>query len=343
MNQVKSVMIEPVFNNNQQENDDCIIYNFEFLSTWGSSNEVSCSSIWFLDAGRRRTKPIAIKSEEISDQRLLSLLYDASLIKSDSQKTFCYQFSKNGTCHALISFYFRPEDEPAYCRIWNTPDGNDTSLKDFKIFIGNNEIVRKEVPINFGIEVSLDNAIRLSRQMKQKISQDYLLALKPTLKDDFGTFPMMQFNRISLTFHSNHGSKSLFGINGLEIFDESHNRIKDEDISFWKVKNTISHTNLRNIFQPNEKTGSYSDPFVMEVGNLDEYPKLVLNLNYPRVIGLIRIYNAKISGYNHIGIEKCTIKLGNSLKIHKKFAKSDTVDVWLTDSMEYREKIESSF
>ncbi|EAY12580.1 hypothetical protein TVAG_154310 [Trichomonas vaginalis G3] len=308
-----------------------IVYNVEFLQSWSSTSEISCSSVWFLDEQRFRIQPMLIKSNYPIDQDMLNKVSDNTLIKTQSINGLKYTYGEKKYENLILTFYFTPFAEPRFCRVWNSPSTSASSVKRFKISLGYTEIVQGEVPQDYGTEVSLIHYRPMSLRSKLQISQVFIDYYRTPVIDKYGAVPLIKHDSIVFEFLKNYGADKMFGLNGIELFDKNLELIPPSDISEIYLEGTINFTNPLTLVNRDEKTGEFSNPFMMEVLKSDICPKIRIEFKEPKVISFVRFFNAKIAGYNNIGIKICRIKIDENNSFVIKFGKSEVVETALND------------
>ncbi|EAY01331.1 hypothetical protein TVAG_407600 [Trichomonas vaginalis G3] len=311
---------------------DQLVYNVELLETWRSKDLITCSAIWFLDEERRRISPLYVKSDQISDLNMLNNISNRELIKKSRENLFSYPIS-NLESNIVISFFFDPSCEPRYCRIWNSLYDDSSSLRRFKISLGDSPIITWEVPLKYGTEVSLVHNTPLSLKTKQTLSQIFVeQQRKHPIHDSLGALPIRRVHSISFKFLRNYGDKDMFGFNGMEILDENGTPFTSHDIEEIFFENTIDFTNPTSIIQKDSITGTFSDPFLMQVSDPYQQPKMLIKLKKSKYVSGIEFYNLVIPGHNDIGIKLATVSLDNEQYWVGRFPKSSSKHIYLADS-----------
>lgn len=321
--------------------DEPLIYNIEFLSTWGSSEQISCAAIWFLDDSRRRIEPTLIKCEQIPDYDIYNKLTNPSLIKEFNNKdTFRYSLKELNE-NIVICFYFDPNCEPRYLRIWNPTFGDNTSLRMFKVSLGRENILTWEVPMGYGTEVSLVHNTPLSLKSKQTISQIFLDQKRQEVIDDHGYLPIKKSNTISLHFLKNYGDPLLFGLMGIEILNEKMQPYKFSDIENIFLENTIEFTDPATLFSKDCTTNEFSVPFIIQLSDSAKQPRLIIKMKKPSYVCCIKIFNANIPGHNDIGVKYASLTVDKNQVWIGKFNKSMLNTIWVSDKPKQEESQDS--
>ena len=288
---------------------ECDNFTVKILCNWGNPNLTTCSSIWFLDENRITIKPARVKSIPIDIKDNLSKLSDPILLKKSKE---AWSFTtKEEYQDVELTFFFPTQEMPHYLRIWNTTDGDDTSIKFIEIYHDEQMVGQGEVPMNYGVDIKLlstQTNIPLGAFRSTSTLYRSLSTIKNIqLSDIYGKWPIDYTIKLKFTFLKNYGHKELVGLNGIDIFDETYTAIEMNDIEEILVTNCIQFNNTNLLLRHNKETTDANDMFLMKV-DWKEPPTLTIVFKRPTIVSQVVFwnYNAFTVGLD-AGVNHCTI------------------------------------
>jgi len=317
--------------------------SLHILSNWGHPGLVTCSEIDILGEDRVPIQNVNIIAEcKLYQNQLLTSLNNKQLMKKSFQDQWSEEWDSNNTPPLILHFDVVSTTPPHFVRIWNSNNLPSANVKDISVMIDNTFIASKEVPKDFGCIISLStSALPIIAKVEQSILTNNV-EINERKSDDYGIVPIQKCRKISFVLFENHcGDNSDFGLNGIELFTDSAEKITKKDIMSIEITDGTGITSPYLLCKNNNQTIHLSDMLQIRSDYTSVPVKVTISLYEKTRIVLARIWNYNAPTKRNIGVKKMKIVLNDHGTVWTGVAKKgkgilwmmneSTTDIWLTE------------
>lgn len=283
------------------------------LSNWGNQDKLSISSISLFDPEKHKISALdcLLSSSNIIQGDFNKLLNEV-LDKSNSPDLFTISWPPHGE-YATITFFIPNESKFSGIRIWNASTNQDQGVRNVEVYLDDVFISKEEVPSGFGFnKYGLGQNYHINHASSSTALLRELFPDKcsePPLEDMFGAYPLEDTKSLFFIPLATFNNDIRFGINGIEIYDQSNKLIPFSQISDIRIKNCVKVGDLDTLFRENKESNNAFDMFLADARDWRSPPEI--QVVFQKSMRVTRICFLNFNGNNpsvRAGISALRIK-----------------------------------
>lgn len=311
--------------------DDAKLFTIRIVSNWGDSSALRLGSMSFLDIERRPVPAMCIRSIPVMQECHVESLNCDKLVKDKGEAlTMPWPPVEGGEETLLLLFYINPTLSPRYVRLWNAGESGESGVKEVVVSEGKEEVCRGVVPVDFGLDIALDNDNADSPEMAN--AYDVLHDLFPDADrrhkpgDMWGWYPIKKVEEVRIELLKNWGHNEKVALNGISIYDLRDNELglgSGRGIESIVVEPYGIPMRSELLLRKNKMTVIAKDQWVMPV-DWARPPVIVIKLSQPMYLSHLTIYNFNAADLDKtMGVQRARVRLDGSFMWAGQLVKGD--------------------
>lgn len=325
-----------------------------FNTNYGNDSIIGCSEIDILDSSYKALLITSIELESRQHETVsiphtsskginpqFENLVNSNLIK-DSQMD---EWSTEWTGQPL-KFLIKLESDkpPTSIRIWNSREKDHRGVKDVQIFANKQFIASSQIPEGFGKIIVFNQKDDVADTVFKAPYHSHQHMQTHVINDQYGDVPVYLTKKIKIDLLDTFEPSPVVGLKLIEIITFSGKKVTIDDLQTFDVINIKIDSAPQRLIPKSQQMQFIEETwFAHKIP--ETIPQIVLTLNEPMSIALIKIHNvSKTPNSPNCGVKKAQIFFDNQRVFIGKLKRSNEqttrpTRIWFVDVPEIKRNV----